>query len=286
MGKKPIRAITRKSAGDYDAVLGEIVGLLDLARKAASRTVNAVMTATYWEIGRRIVELEQGGAGRADYGAQVISRLSQDLTRRFGRGFGPVNLSQMRKFHLLWPGAEIFHTPSEKSEDLIPARTRHFPLPWSHYVRLLSVKDAEARSFYESEALRAGWSVRQLDRQIATRFFERTLLSKNKTAMLRKAEKPLPPDQITPEDEIKDPYILEFLGLKDEYSESDLEEALILCAEKDSAVAHYALEGLPNKVLAAEYRMELPDEKTLVEELKRTRRQLAIRLLKGKGARR
>lgn len=95
------------------------------------------------------------------------------------------------------------------------------------YVRLLSVKNEEARRFYETETLRGGWSVRQLDRQINSQFYERTALSKNKAAMLHKGEKALPGDHVLPEDEIKDPFMLEFLGLKDEYSETDLEEALI-----------------------------------------------------------
>ena len=102
-----------------------------------------------------------------------------------------------------------------------------FPLPWSAYVSLLAVKNEHARSFYETEALRGGWSVRQLDRQIDSQFYERTALSKNKAAMLKKGAKAKAEDITTPEEEIKDPYILEFLGLKDEYSESDLEEALI-----------------------------------------------------------
>jgi len=234
-----------------------------------------------------------------------------------------------------------------------------FRLSWSHYVRLLSVQDPEARAFYESEALRGGWSVRQLDRQISSKFYERTLLSRNKAAMLRKGAVPQPGDALTPEG---DPLVLEFLGLKDEYSESELEDALIqhletfllelggdftfvgrqrrlriggewyridllffhrrlrclvvidlklgkfthadagqmhlylnyasenwvlpgenppvgviLCAEKDEAVVHYALEGLRNKVLAAEYQMALPDEKLLAAELKRTQRLLETR---------
>lgn len=220
----------------------------------------------------------------------------------------------------------------------------------------------EARKFYEAEALRGGWSVRQLDRQISTLFYERTALSRNKAAMLKKGEKPLPEDAITPEEEIRDPLVLEFLGLKDEYSEKDLEEALILhlesfllelggdftfvgrqrrlrigdswyrvdliffhrrlrclvvidlkldkfthadagqmhmylnyarehwthpdenppvgliiCAQKDHALAHYALENLPNKVLAAEYKLALPDEKALVAEIDKTRKTLEMR---------
>ncbi len=107
-----------------------------------------------------------------------------------------------------------------------------FRLPWSHYVRLMTVKEEAARRFYETEALRGGWSVRQLDRQIATVFYERTALSRDKSAMLTKGAKPRPEDRVSAEEEVKDPLVLEFLNLKDEYSESDLEEALLRHLEK------------------------------------------------------
>ena len=200
------------------------------------------MTSTYWEVGRRIVDQEQHGQKRAEYGKALLHRLALDLTSRFGRGFSERNLLTMREFYLAWaipqtvsaelPGPDrtesshrIPQTASAKSENALP-RPR-FPLPWSHYVRLLSVKNRQARSFYESEALRGGWSVRQLDRQIATRFFERTQLSRNKATILRQGQMPERQAQLTPEEEIKDPLFLEFLGLKDEYSENALEEALI-----------------------------------------------------------
>ena len=109
----------------------------------------------------------------------------------------------------------------------IPALANQFPSPWSAYVRLLSVKSQEARTFYETDALRAGWSVRQLDRQISSQFYERLALSKNKASMLPKAENSEPSDLVTPEGAIKDPFVLEFFDLKDEYSESDMEQALI-----------------------------------------------------------
>lgn len=225
------------------------------------------MTATYWEVGRRIVEGEQRGAGRADYGQTLIPQLAGDLTARFGRGYSERNVWHMKAFYLAWripqtlsaeSGTQvlpqILQTPSaEFSTEELPVPTtgrspgttgksrlpsvqdgfdlkdlaRAFPLPWSEYVRLLTVKDLEARAFYETEALRGGWSVRQLDRQISSRFYERTLLSRNKAAMLRKGSVPQPVDALTPEEEIKDPLVLEFLGLKDEYSESELEDALI-----------------------------------------------------------
>ena len=248
---------------------------------------------------------------------------------------------------------QIFQTASEKF-DLSQIANR-FPLPWSHYVLLLKVDNPDARRFYETEALRGGWSVRQLDRQISTLFFERTLASKNKKNMLEKGSVPEAGELLTAEQEIKDPLVLEFLGLKDEYSETDLENALIehleafllelggdftfvgrqrrlrigdewyridllffhrvlrclvvidlklgkfthadagqmmlylgyaaehwtrpgenppvglvLCSQHNRAVAHYTIDRLSDKVLAAEYRLALPDEKTLVAEVERT----------------
>lgn len=362
----------------YDIVLAKVIGLLKVVRHASARSVNTIMTVTYWEIGRRIVEFEQKGKKRAEYGKALLKRLSSDLTSKFGRGFSERNLEQMRLFYLAWPisktlSAKSQSTSSVKSQTLFSESgqtilAKGFPLPWSHYVKLLAVQNPDARRFYEAEALKGGWSVRQLDRQISVQFYERTVLSRNKAAMLKKGGKALPEDTVTPEEEIKDPFVLEFLGLKDEYSESDLEEALIrqlegfllelggdfafvgrqrrlrigsewyrvdllffhrrlrclvvidlklgkfshadagqmhlylnyarehwvqagenppvgliLCAQKDTAVARYALEGLPNKVLAAEYRMTLPDEKTLASELERTHKILEGRMLiKGK----
>lgn len=391
---------TPRAPAPYEALLGGIMQLLEEARRTSARAVNALMIATYWEIGRRIVEHEQEGKDRAEYGARLIERLAEDLTRRFGRGFSRQNLWQMRAFHLAWPverleearsgvrpRPEILQTATGESTDLenLPTLSgksqalsaesltriaQRFPLPWSAYVRLLSVKSEEARRFYEAEALRGGWSVRQLDRQIQSQFCERTALSRDKAAMLEKGARPKPGDAVTPEEEVKDPYVLEFLGLKDEYSESDLEGApvhhletfllelggdfcfvgrqkrlrigdewcrvdlvfyhrrlrclvlidlklgrfthadagqmhvylndaaehwtrddenppvgLILCAEKNEALARYALDNLPNKVLAAEYRTALPDEKLLAAEIAETRRRLEARRLMGGGKR-
>ncbi len=207
---------------DYDHILSGMIDLLEQARQAAARSVNAIMTATYWEVGRRIVEVEQGGKRRAEYGKTLLKRLAEDLTAKFGRGFSERNLEQMRLFYSSW---KISQTLSAKFDPI--EITRRFPLSWSHYVKLLAVNDDKAREFYEAEALRGGWSVRQLDRQISTQFYDRTLLSRNKAAMLTKGAQPKPEDDVTPEEEIKNPFVLEFLGLKDEYSESELEEALI-----------------------------------------------------------
>jgi DUF1016 N-terminal domain len=228
--KTPLAKTTKaKSTQPYEAVHGGIVDLLQSARVAAARSVNALMTASYWEIGRRIVEAEQGGSARADYGKQLIRQLSIDLGNQFGRGFSADNLERMRVFYQAYPPEAISATVSRKFTLVITLQNlaQVFVLPWSAYVSLMAVKNAQARAFYEAEALRGGWSVRQLDRQLNTQFFERTALSRNKAAMLTKGMKAKPEDAMTVDEVIKAPFVLEFLNLKDEYSETDLEDALI-----------------------------------------------------------
>ena len=255
MSKAGKSIITKSDS--YAGLMDGISGLLESARRTSARAVNAVMTATYWEIGHRIVEFEQGGKTRADYGKEVLQKLSADLTKLFGRGFGLVQINLMRQFHLAYP--LILQSPIEKSDSAaLPVQIRQslvdeseptppdilqspiveshaslhslakrFPLTWTHYTRLLRVKKTTAREFYETEALRGGWSVRQLERQIGSQFYERTALSRNKASMLAKGAKPQPGDLLAADEEIRDPLVLEFLNLKDEYSESDLEDALI-----------------------------------------------------------
>lgn len=342
--------------------------------------MNALITASYWLIGHRIVEFEQSGDERAEYGTALIERLSEELTLKFGRGFSRQNLQLMRSFYLAYSSIEICQTASGESplaeqericqtasgkftiaatQARIDGLLSAFPLPWSAYTKLLAVKNVRAREFYEKEALREGWTVRQIERQIHSQFYERTALSKNKAALLAQGKETRAEDLVLPDEQIKDPFVLEFLDLKDEYSESDLEEALIermedfllelgsdlcfldrqkrlrignewfsvdlvffhrrlrclviidlkigkfthadagqmhlylnyarehwvqdhenppvgliLCAEKDESVAKYALEGLPNKVMAAKYRTTLPDEDSLALEIERTRQRM------------
>jgi len=221
-------------------MLNRVAALIDEARRASARAVNALMTATYWSIGRHIVEFELSGKKRAEYGEELLERLSADLTSRFGRGFSRPNLQQMRQLYQAFPIQQICQTVSDKlllagkiqaASGKSPAQWREksqtvsdrlslndlvacFPLPWSAYVRLLSVKNEQARKFYQAEALRGGWSVRQLDRQINSLFYERTALSRRKAKMLAKGVVAKHENAITPEEEIKDPYVLEFLGLK------------------------------------------------------------------------
>ena len=203
----------------YDGLLQRVVHLLEQARTVSARSVNSIMTSTYWEVGRRIVEYEQKGERRAAYGQALLLRLAADLSGRFGRGFSERNLGKMRLFYLSWKipptvSAKSPHavttgsgkppTVSAKSVPTLAFKTAprgidvlpfespvRFPLPWSHYARLLSVENREARAFYEQEALRGGWSARQLDRQISTLFYDRTLLIAQKS---RNAQKGIPPD--------------------------------------------------------------------------------------------
>lgn len=256
MAKRRKKTELAVAAVEYDGLVGGISELLEQSRRTAARAVNSVLTATYWEIGRRIVEYEQGGKARAEYGEALLQRLAVDLTARHGRGFSRQGLQKMRGLFTSW---EICPTPSGKLEarvklppDLLsdaelncpttsgtlekwqtPSAeftghlTAAFPLSWSHYVRLMSVEKPHARAFYEAEAVRGGWSVRQLDRQIGTQFFERTARSKRQAALLARGRKSKPEDAVSVQDEVRDPYLLEFLNLKDEYSESELEEELI-----------------------------------------------------------
>jgi predicted nuclease of restriction endonuclease-like (RecB) superfamily len=269
---KKIKSASPAATGDYFGLVSGVSELLEAARRASVRTVNAFMTATYWEVGRRIVEFEQRGEKRAGYGEELLSRLADDLTARFGRGFSRQNLQNMRQFYHAAPPEQICQTLSGKlasqekcqtpSGESAPAQigstvsnelpatpipetpsrklqtpsaqfnladlARAFPLPWSHYVLLISrSRSPEAFAFYHAEALRGGWSVRQLQRQMDSQFYERTALSRNKAAMLAKGTKPQPGDAVSADEEIRHPLVLEFLGLRDEYSETDLEDGLI-----------------------------------------------------------
>lgn len=226
---------------NYSSFLTELVSIIDQGRTMAARYVNTALVATYWLMGRRIVEYEQKGKERAEYGEELLVKLAADLSSRFGKGFSLRNLRNMRSFYAMFPIRQTLSVESKKNRKgqtlsaelsisqtvsgISETLTRKFSLSWSHYCLLMRMEEPFQREFYEAECIRGSWSVRQLDRQIQSMLYERTTLSRRKLAVLAKAhEKPI---TIKPEDEIKDPYILEFLGLKDEYSESQLEEALI-----------------------------------------------------------
>lgn len=215
-------------------LLKEIRGLITAARSAVARSVDYVQVRTCFEIGRRIVEHEQKGNQRAEYGEAVLVELSSRLSAEFGRGFSRSNLEYMRKFYLLFQNrTAISQMPSGKS---VRQEQSVFCLSWSQYVFLIGIKDSAARSFYEIEAAQNHWSLKELERQFNSGLYERLALSRNKEGVKKLARK----GQVVakPEDLLKEPYVLEFLGLdeKTKYSESDLETAII------DKLGHFLLE--------------------------------------------
>ncbi len=200
-----------------------IAELLHSARQQVVRTVNQTMVLTYYEIGKRIVEEEQQGKERAEYGKQLLKVLSEVLTKEFGKGFSTTNLKQMKSFFLSYQKGQTVSDESSKGQTL----SVKFPLSWSHYIKLMRIDDEDERSFYEIEAQKNNWSVRELNRQYDSALYTRLALSRNKDKVKELSEKGLVINK--PQDAIKDPYILEFLGLpeKSNYSESDLEQNLI-----------------------------------------------------------
>ena len=189
----------------------QIRDILTNARTRVWQAINHEMVCCYWEIGRVLVEDEQQGKERAEYGRKIVSELSSRLTREFGKGFDPSNLWNMRLFYLAYPKVDALRRE----------------LSWTHYRILLRVDKPDARAFYEQEAVNARWSTRELERQIASLLFERLALSRDKTGVLELAQ--MGHEVKEPADLIKDPYVLEFVGLRQDerFLEKDLERALI-----------------------------------------------------------
>lgn len=243
-----------------DDLIKQAVSLIQSARHQAVRQTNSLMVFTYFQLGRLILNEEQRGSKKAAYGQEIIKNLSEVLSKEFGQGFSERNLQQIRLFYFLYQNRSqshsisqtlsaesvdnpILQTPSAESAFLPISETAsrisyasQFPLSWSHYVTLLRIKDEQERSFYEIESAQNNWSVRELKRQFDSGLFERLALSKDKHKVMQLAGK----GQIVekPEDIIKTPYILEFLGLEEKsaYTESDLETAII------NKIEHFLLE--------------------------------------------
>ena len=236
----------------------QVVTLLQNARLQVLRNVNSTMTYTYFEIGRMIVEEEQNGKERAEYGKQILKGLSGQLTKEFGKGFSVRNLEQIRRFFLIYSKSEtlsrilqipISQTVSAKLENsktksvisfsensISKSAISFFKLTWTHYVFLMRIDDEKERRFYEIESEKYNWSVRELKRQYDSALYTRLTLSRDKKGILELSEK----GQIieNPKDIIKDPYILEFLGLPElhHYSETELEVEII------NKLEHFLLE--------------------------------------------
>lgn len=242
------------TADQADALFGRVAAILEQAQRNVVRAVNINMVQAYWLIGREIVLDVQGGDERAAYGRQILSGLSKRLTQRYGQGFSVPNLQNFRKFYLAYPSRVVVSEPIQhpvgtKSADeqnqypagrtlalpTMPKPTGHAPvqgfspqLSWSHYRALMRVDSAEARFFYEREAVAGGWDKRTLERQIHSFYYERLLKSDSPQEMLAQGRN-LPVPAVLPTEALKNPYVLEFLGMPNlaAYHESDLERAII-----------------------------------------------------------
>lgn len=230
----------------------QIVSLLQEARLQVVRNVNHTMVYTYFNIGKMIVEEEQNGKERAEYGKQLLKGLSQRLTEEFGKGFSVDSLEKMRLFFLTYSKSSTLSTNSdseqisetlsrisevnEKSQTIFETKNPSFVLTWSHYTFLMRIDNKDERNFYEIESAKNNWSLRELKRQYDSALYTRLSLSRDKEEVKKLSEIGQVIEK--PKDIIKDPYILEFLGLpeKHSYSESDLEEEII------SKLEHFLLE--------------------------------------------
>lgn len=222
-------------------LLNDISALLKNARNKVVVAVNQTIVLTYYEIGRMIVEDEQNGENRAEYGKEQLKFISENLTKKFGKGFSETNLKQMRQFYLSYSirqtlsdesarsisSALLKNSRNDQNNPIQQTLSINFNLSWSHYLKLMRISDINERKFYEIESYKNNWSLRELQRQYDSALYTRLSLSKNKEEVLQLAEK----GQIVekPKDLIKDPYILEFLGLSERphYSENELESELI-----------------------------------------------------------
>ena len=232
---------------EHDDLYQRVAEILEAARSQVARTVNTAMVHAYWLVGREIVEVEQRGQARAGYGDELVRALARRLSDQFGRGFSYPSVKRMKQFYLTFPRGsalvapadEIGSTPLSLFEPVQKGSTplslsgadspAPFPpaLSWSHYLVLIRVQDDRARAFYEIEAAKESWSVRELERQIASLLFERLAKSRNKDEVLGLAKQG---QTITaPKDVVKDPFVLEFLDLQERsaWLERDLEQAII-----------------------------------------------------------
>lgn len=212
--------LVQKSDIAYSKLAERIEKLIYEARKRTIAVVNTTMVYTYYEVGRMIVEDEQQGEQRAEYGTELLKHLSEQLSNKFGKGFSAQNLANMRQFYLTYSKDNIFQTVSRESEN-------GFTLSWSHYLKLMRISNPEERRFYEIEAKDNNWSLRELQRQFDSSLYERLALSRDKEGVKALAHEGQVID--TPKDIVKDPYVLEFIGLPElpQYNESELEQRLI-----------------------------------------------------------
>ena len=254
---------------NYENLVGRIGDLLSIGRTRAAQEINTILVRTYWEIGKYIVEFEQKGKLKAEYGTELFERLSKDLTFKYGKGFSKSNLIYIRKLYISFPKSE---TLSHK-------------LTWSHYFEILKSDSKLEISFYLKQTEKEKWSVRELKRQMKSLLFHRIALSTDKEGVFKLASKGFEAEK--PEDLLKDPFVVEFLDIslqskyidhgdvgqmnlylnyfkKEEATEGDNEPVgIILGASKNHILVEYATQSITNKVLLAKYQLYLPDKKEL-----------------------
>jgi len=216
--------------------------ILQTARDNAYRQVNFIMVEAYWNIGKQIVEEEQKGEDRAKYGSYLIKELSRQLSEEFGKGYSQQSIRNMRQFYNCFPIRSTLWSE----------------LSWSHYKLIIRLKDENARAWYMKEAVKSHWSVRALERQIGTHYYERLLASQDKQSVAIEAKEKTKDLLLTPKDIIKDPYVLEFLDLKQNNSfyETELESALSVIDDNDN-------------LFVSKYQLYLPTQEELKAELEK-----------------
>jgi predicted nuclease of restriction endonuclease-like (RecB) superfamily len=208
-------------APEYQSLIDQIGELLANGRSQAAKVVNTILVQTYWQIGRHIVEFEQGGKDKSEYGSELLDRISKDLTLSFGKGFSRSNLFQIRQFYIKFQKIQTLSGQLAINENLF------HKLSWSHYIEILKAENELEISFYSKQCEKENWSVRELKRQMKSMLFHRLALSKDKEGVLELSQKGI--DVQKAEDIIKDPFVLEFLNIPQQaqYLESGLEEKLI-----------------------------------------------------------
>lgn len=242
--------LSKKTKGrSYSELIKSVGTLLEQARGKAFQAVNSILVQTYWEIGKHIVTYEQQSKEKADYGLELLDRISKDLKAKYGKGFSRSNVFNFRRFYLTYPKIQ----------------TLSGLLSWSHIVELISLDDPLARSFYEKECVANHWSSRQLERQIDSMLFERLALSRDKKGIMKLAKKGIVNHQDIGQMNL---YLNYFK--KEEMSVDDNEPiGIVLGAKKDGVLVEYALGGISNKLFASKYKLALPDKKLLEERLER-----------------
>lgn len=237
MSKKEIDEITRTTAEnslpELDVLCQKAIELIDQARNAAMREINLVQLLTYYTLGKWIVEVQQGGSGRAKYGKRVLETLSSALNHAYGKGYSVSTLTNIRKFYEIYKNRiseqMVIGFTEQNSQPVVTnfSDDAPFHLSWTHYLILMRIQNEDERDFYERMAIQENWGKRELSRQYGSSLYERMLIGKDKQQILRMSKKGRLTEK--PSDLVKDPYVLEFLGISEQadFSETDLESRLI-----------------------------------------------------------